>query len=99
LSPRLSPQLGEARHVVFAPSAHARSDRMQKHTNSVGFYLSPYDWPNPIADKRFHAQIGELYPPHCKGAYAGREAEWDRIQADIFAAQREGRVQGVYLTK
>jgi hypothetical protein len=61
---------------------------MQKHTNSVGFY---YYWPNPIADKRFHAQIGER---HRKGAYAGREAEWARQEADIFAAQREGRVQG-----
>jgi hypothetical protein len=67
---------------------------MQKHNNSVGFYLSPYYWPNPIADKRFHAQIGELYSRHRKGAYAGREAEWARQEADIFAAQREGRVAG-----
>ena len=44
--------------------------------------------------------IGQLYEAHRKGAYAGREAEWARIEADIFAAQREGRVQGVpYLTK
>jgi hypothetical protein len=27
------------------------------------------------------------------------EAEWKRQEADIFAAQREGRVQGIYLTK
>jgi hypothetical protein len=45
-------------------------------------------------------QIGELYELHRKGAYAGREAEWARQEADIFAAQREGRVQGhPYLTK
>jgi hypothetical protein len=44
--------------------------------------------------------IGQLYEAHRKGAYAGREAEWARQEADIFAAQREGRVQGVpYLTK
>jgi hypothetical protein len=45
-------------------------------------------------------RIGELYEQHRKGAYAGREAEWARQEADIFAAQREGRVQGTpYLTK
>jgi hypothetical protein len=44
-------------------------------------------------------QIGRLYEAHRKGAYAGREAEWNRIENDIFAAQREGRVQGIFLTK
>ena len=45
-------------------------------------------------------QIGELYEAHRKGAYAGREAEWARQEADIFSAQREGRIQGTpYLTK
>jgi hypothetical protein len=43
--------------------------------------------------------IKQLYELHRKGAYAGREAEWNRIEADIFRAQREGRVAGVYLTK
>jgi hypothetical protein len=44
-------------------------------------------------------QIGQLYEAHRKGAYVGREQEWARIEADIFRAQREGRVEGVYLTK
>jgi hypothetical protein len=45
-------------------------------------------------------QIGQLYEQHRKGAYTGREDEWNKIEADIFAAQREGRVQGPpYLTK
>jgi hypothetical protein len=45
-------------------------------------------------------QIGQLYEQHRKGAYAGREAEWNRIENDIFAAQREGRIQETpYLTK
>jgi hypothetical protein len=44
-------------------------------------------------------QIKQLYELHRKGAYTGREAEWNRIEADIFRAQREGRVAGVYLTK
>ena len=46
------------------------------------------------------AQIGELYARHRKGEFAGREAEWARIEHDFFRAQREGRVQGMpYLTK
>jgi hypothetical protein len=44
-------------------------------------------------------QIGKIYEARRKGAYAGREAEWARQEADIFDAQKEGRVQGVYLTK
>jgi hypothetical protein len=44
-------------------------------------------------------QIAQLYEQHRRGAYAGREVEWARQEADIFAAQREGRVQGVWLTK
>jgi len=43
--------------------------------------------------------IGELYERHRKGEFAGREKEWARIENDIFAAQREGRVQAhPYLT-
>ena len=34
-----------------------------------------------------HAQIGQLYEQHRKGAFAGREAEWNRIEADIFATK------------
>jgi hypothetical protein len=45
-------------------------------------------------------QIRDLYAAHQKGAFIGRESEWARLEADIFAAQREGRVQGPpYLTK
>jgi hypothetical protein len=37
------------------------------------------------------AQVKTLYEQHRKGAYVGREADWARIEADMFAAQREGR--------
>jgi len=40
------------------------------------------------------AQLRELYAAHRKGAYVGREQEWARIDADIIAAGREGRVLG-----
>jgi hypothetical protein len=44
--------------------------------------------------------IAQLYSAHRKGAYVGREAEWARIEADIFLAQQEGRIQvQPYLTK
>jgi hypothetical protein len=37
-------------------------------------------------------QISKLYDQHRRGAYNGREAEWQRQEADIIAAGREGRV-------
>jgi hypothetical protein len=39
------------------------------------------------------AQIRDLYTAHRKGAYVGREAEWQRQDADIIAAGREGRIR------
>ena len=39
------------------------------------------------------AQIAQLYRQHQKGAYVGREAEWQRQDADIIAASREGRIR------
>jgi len=39
-------------------------------------------------------QIAELYKQHRNGAYAGREADWNRLENDIIAAGREGRVIG-----
>jgi hypothetical protein len=39
------------------------------------------------------AQLRQLYEQHRKGAFIGREAEWQRIDADIIAAGREGRVR------
>jgi hypothetical protein len=46
-------------------------------------------------DKPFYtrAQIKQLYEQHRRGAYAGREAEWARQEAEIIAAGREGRIQ------
>jgi hypothetical protein len=37
-------------------------------------------------------QIAKLYDAHRRGAYAGREAEWNRIEQDLFEAQRTGRI-------
>jgi len=37
-------------------------------------------------------EIARLYAAHLAGAYAGREADWARQEADIIAAGREGRV-------
>jgi hypothetical protein len=39
------------------------------------------------------ALLRQLYEQHRKGAYNGREAEWARIDADIIAAGREGRIR------
>ena len=35
-----------------------------------------------------------LHEQHRRGAYAGREIEWMRIEHDIIAAGREGRIVG-----
>src|SRR5215831_16394315 len=40
------------------------------------------------------SEILRLHEQHRKGAYAGREAEWARIENDIIAAGREGRIIG-----
>jgi hypothetical protein len=47
------------------------------------------------ADKPFYTrdQLKALYSQHRRGAYVGREAEWARIDADIIAAAREGRIR------
>jgi hypothetical protein len=40
------------------------------------------------------AQIAKLYEQHLRGAYKDREAEWQRLEADIIRASGEGRIQG-----
>jgi hypothetical protein len=46
------------------------------------------------------ADITRLYDQHRRGAFAGREDEWQRIEQDLFLAQREGRIeQKPYMTK
>jgi hypothetical protein len=39
-------------------------------------------------------QISKLYRAHQQGAYTGREAEWARLEHEIIAAGREGRILG-----
>lgn len=39
------------------------------------------------------AQIRDNYSSHRRGQWAGRETEWDRLERDMIAAAREGRVQ------
>ena len=40
-----------------------------------------------------HAQISRNYESRRRGAYAGRDAEWNALEADMIAAGREGRVR------
>jgi hypothetical protein len=39
-------------------------------------------------------QVKQLYRAHQQGAYAGREVEWARQEADIIRASGEGRILG-----
>jgi hypothetical protein len=38
--------------------------------------------------------IKQLYEDHRRGAYTGREAEWQRLEYELIAAGREGRIVG-----
>jgi hypothetical protein len=40
------------------------------------------------------SQVAQLYRAHQQGAYAGREAEWAKQEADIIRASGEGRILG-----
>ena len=50
--------------------------------------------PSPEKPIYTRQNLRELYAAHRKGAYAGREAEWNRIDADIIKAGTEGRIIG-----
>jgi hypothetical protein len=71
-----------ARPQPHASSSHGSSYGTRRATSSVS---------GPIYTA---AQIAKLYDQKRRGAYAGREAEWARLEADIFRAQVEGRVLG-----
>jgi hypothetical protein len=54
------------------------------------------------ADKPVYTpqQIKQIYEMKRKGAWTGKEAEFARLEEDIFAAQKERRILApVYLTK
>jgi hypothetical protein len=53
--------------------------------------------PSPRGRIYTRPEITRLYEQHRRGAYAGREAEWARQEADIIAAGREGRVASAEL--
>jgi hypothetical protein len=38
-------------------------------------------------------EVAKLYDQHRRGAYAGREAEWAKLEVDIIRAGAEGRIQ------
>ena len=49
--------------------------------------------PTPTTSKTYSAQdIAKFFDDVRRGAYRGKEAERDRIERDIFAAQRENRI-------
>jgi hypothetical protein len=50
------------------------------------------EWRRPQPRVYSRSEIASLYSAHRRGAYAGREAEWARQEADLIAAGREGRV-------
>lgn len=57
-------------------------------------YSVPYQRRTRSYDKPIYTrdQIAKLYDQHLRGAYRGREAEWARLEHEIIAAGREGRI-------
>jgi hypothetical protein len=82
---------GEARRVIAFFQKFLHEQQAADQASSPGR-------PRRAPEKRTYtrAEIGQLYEQHRKGA----EAEWARLESDIFAAQHENRIQGTpYLTK
>jgi len=57
--------------------------------------------PAPSGSKRIYsrADIAAAHHAYMKGAYKGREAEYEALQADFVAAGREGRISDLPVAK
>jgi hypothetical protein len=59
-------------------------------------HLPPGERPRRVAaqQQRVYSrqEIARLYSQHHKGAYKGREAEWQALERDIIAAGAQGRI-------
>jgi hypothetical protein len=99
----IDPPTGQVRQQMFDAAIeqgdHARARMFveqfeQARTNGMLLYGSFRRRYTPSDNKPVYTrpQILQLYAQHRRGAYTGREAEWARIENDIIAASREGRV-------
>jgi hypothetical protein len=100
----IDPPTGQVRQQLFDAAIergdHARATAFvrefeQARTNGMllyGSYRRRYAMPSEKKPIYTRPQILQLYAQHRRGAYTGREAEWARIENDIIAAGREGRV-------
>ena len=65
-------------------AAHQTSSSQRSHSTT------------PRGNTYTRARIAQLYEMHRKGAFKGKEMEWNRIENDFIRAQREGRVTDMY---
>jgi hypothetical protein len=82
--------VGDARQVktIFDRYRGQSTSTSSHASTSSGRRSSPY---KPTYTRQ---QITQLYEQHRRGAYNGREQEWARLEHDIIAAGREGRIFG-----
>jgi len=76
--------------------------RAQGGSRAAPAHGSPKPAPGGSADKPVYTpqQIKQIYEMKRKGAWNGKEAEFARLEQDIFEAQKERRMLApVYLTK
>jgi hypothetical protein len=87
--------LNEAIAVGDARQVQAIFDDFKQGGQSTGTSTRTSSRRSATSGKQVYTNdsIRKLYEAHRRGAYNGREDDWNRIEADIFAAQREGRVQ------
>jgi hypothetical protein len=88
---------GNASRVIaffrgFLQEHSAAAEPAEQHTTA-----QPAARRRPTSGKPYYTRqkVAELYDAKRKGAFVGREREWAQIEADLFAAQRENRVESV----
>ena len=90
-------QQGDANRVVnvfrgFEREHGRQGDSSPTASAGRGEYRRTASMPSGRVYSR--AEIARLYDQHRRGAYAGKEAEWARQEADIIRASAEGRIAG-----
>lgn len=98
------PQFAAWLNGIDKPSGRVREQRLAHMIRSGSWpaaaaFIEGFHWQQSQRSGSMFAkptysreQIRQAYEAHRRGAYNGREAEWDRLERDIVAASREGRV-------
>jgi hypothetical protein len=87
-------QQGDARYVIATLQRYLQEKRENWPIREPG-----QSQPRPEKPYYTRAQIRENFRQHQRGAYAGREADWEALQRDMLLAPLEGRAESIGLMK